>query len=151
MSKFCTPSMILIRPEAITGAVTTLHRQKLYASSALAGGCLRTLVVAAGLGCMGIALVPQQVAAQVICGTSATGAGTMSGAGATATGSFALACGIGAIANGGNSTAISSANANGTEATAVGYTAKANGTFSSAYGADAFANGSQATATGASR
>src|SRR5580698_7709357 len=61
-------------------------RTRLLASSALSGGTLRTLMLAVGVcGATGLALSPQQAAAQYICGVSATGSTSgMSGASATA-------------------------------------------------------------------
>src|SRR5580704_18079549 len=78
-------------------------RTRLLASSALSGGTLRTLMLAVGVsGAAGLALSPQQAAAQLICGLSATGTTTgMSGASASVTGSQAQACGLNAVANGG--------------------------------------------------
>src|SRR5580698_10500492 len=63
-------------------------RTRLLASSALSGGTLRTLMFAASVGgAAGLALSPQQAAAQVICGVSATGTTTgMSGDSAVAAG-----------------------------------------------------------------
>jgi YadA head domain repeat (2 copies) len=108
------------------------RRARLMGASALAGGALRSLAVAAGM-----AAVFGAAPAMAQCSSNA--GGTLSGAGACAA----------AAATGTQSTAIGlNANATGTGATAYGNGALANGDFATATGQFSRANGSNATATG---
>src|SRR5262249_24833424 len=124
-------------------------RARLLSSSALAGGTLRGLALAAGLAATAPMLAPSEAAAQFVCGGSTDGAEPQTGAGATAA-VGGVACGPLANANGGAATAVGeAATANGTIATAVGFSSVANGAaFPIAVGGLANANGGSAIAIG---
>src|SRR5260370_42010037 len=78
------------------------RRARLLGASALAGGALRSLAIAAaGLTATTAMLAPVPAAAQFVCGGSATGAEPQTGAGAVATGIGDVAGGSHANANGG--------------------------------------------------
>src|SRR5260221_6541296 len=82
------------------------RRARLLGASALAGGALRSLAIAAaGLAATTAMLAPVPAAAQFVCGGSATGAEPQTGAGAGATGIGAVACGPRANADGNPPTA----------------------------------------------
>src|SRR5262249_5747004 len=125
------------------------RRARLLSSSALAGGTLRGLALAAGLAVTVPKLAPTDAAAEFVCGGSATGAEPQTGAGAVATGADAVACGTNATANGANATAVGAASlANGGSASAFGAAANANGNNTTAVGSQANANTGFATAIG---
>ncbi len=128
------------------GAAPQGHRARLLASSALNSGMLRALALAVSVcGTTGLALSPQQAAAQYFCDLN-NNAGS---AGATATGINALACGTFANAIGTFATATGAGTyANGSAATATGSYANANGDNATATGVGANATGGNATATG---
>ena len=103
-------------------------QRALLSTSALAGGALRGLVMAAG-----VALVANPASAQDYSAGGGvinppSGEATAVGQGATTTGVSASAYGFNSNANGTFASAFGAgANANGTEATATGFTANANG------------------------
>src|SRR5258708_36090270 len=98
-----------VRDLALVGesiAMPLSRRARLLGVSALAGGTLRSLAIAAaGLTATTAMLAPVPAAAQFVCGGSATGAEPQTGAGAVATGIGDVACGSNANANGGLATA----------------------------------------------
>src|SRR5262249_7840097 len=141
--------------------IAVSRHARLLGASALAGGVLRGLAIAAG---MVTALGASPVFAQ--CASSATdlnGAGSCAATAATgtfstavgfnanATGVSATAYGNGAVANGGAATATGSSSvATGLSATATGQSSTANGSNATATGQNSIANGANATATGRS-
>src|SRR5260370_29927624 len=86
-----------VRDLALVGesiAMPLSRRARLLGVSALAGGTLRSLAIAAaGLTATTAMLAPVPAAAQFVCGGSATGAEAQTGAGAGATRIGGVACG----------------------------------------------------------
>jgi trimeric autotransporter adhesin len=119
-------------------------RRALLSTSALAGGALRSLALAAtaAAGVVGWASMAQAFE----CVNS-----SLSSEGANDHGNLnATACGPLASANGATASAFGNmANANGADATATGAFAAANGANATAVGAGSVANGATANATGA--
>jgi hypothetical protein len=135
------------------------RRARLMGASALAGGALRGLAVAAGMvtvfggapafaGCQSSAT---DLSAGTSCAaTASTGVqATAVGLNANATGTNATAYGFLAIANGAAAGATGAqSTANGADATATGVGSTANGINATATGFISIANGAAATATG---
>jgi len=135
-----------VRDLALVGesiAMPLSRRARLLGVSALAGGTLRSLAIAAaGLTATTAMLAPVPAAAQFVCGGSATGAEPQTGAGAVATGIGDVACGSNANVNGGLATATGDgAMATGTNATATGGLSHAIGIAATATGVDSGAIG----------
>ena len=117
-------------------------QRALLSTSALAGGALRGLVMAAGAALVANPASAQDYSAGGGVINPPSGEATAVGSGATTTGTAASAYGFNSNANGTFASAFGAgANANGADATATGFTANANGASASAFGQGANANG----------